>query len=58
MRAVEDSTLIKMTAIVSLCIIEAVNLIIWKIDGALLVTIASLIAGIAGYEIGKTKKGD
>jgi hypothetical protein len=51
----EESTLVKITAIVMLGLIEVVNLLTFKYDGAILVTIASIIAGIAGYQIGFTK---
>jgi hypothetical protein len=51
----EESTLIKITAILMLGLIEVVNLLTFKYDGAILVTIASIIAGIAGYQIGLTK---
>jgi len=51
----EESTLIKFTAIVMLGLIEIVNLFTFQYDGAILVSIASIIAGIAGYQIGYTK---
>jgi hypothetical protein len=50
------STIVKITAIISLCIIEVVNLLTAKYDGALLTMIASLIGGIAGYEFGRRRK--
>jgi len=51
----DDTTLIKITAIVMLGLIEIANLFTFKYDGAILVSIASIIAGIAGYQIGYTK---
>ena len=51
----KDSTLIKITAIVGLVILEIVNLLTAKIDGNLLMTISAIISGIGGYEFGKKK---
>lgn len=47
-----------MVAILSITAIEIVNLLTANIDGAILVFIASLIAGIAGYEVGHRRRGD
>jgi hypothetical protein len=46
----EGETVISVTAIVCLTVLEAINLLTSRIDGAILVTISSIIAGIAGYE--------
>jgi hypothetical protein len=48
----KDTTLIKIVAIVSLTILEIVNMFTMKIDGNILLTIGAIIGGIAGYEIG------
>ncbi len=48
-----SSDIVKIIAIVSLAAIEIVNLLTLRVDGALLALIASMIGGIAGYEIGK-----
>jgi hypothetical protein len=50
----EDTTIIKITAIISLVILETVNMFTMKIDGNLLLTIGALIGGLAGYEYAKT----
>jgi hypothetical protein len=49
-----DETIVKITAIIALTIIEIVNLLTYKIDGNVLLTIGAIIGGIAGYEIRKT----
>jgi hypothetical protein len=51
-----DATVVKITAIVSLTILEIANLLTLKIDGGVLLAIGSIIGGIAGYEIGKNSK--
>jgi len=45
-----SSDLVKITAIISLMVIEIVNLLTTQIDGAILTTIAGIIGGLAGYE--------
>jgi hypothetical protein len=52
---VRDETIVKITAIVALVILEVVNLFTMKVDGSVLLTIGSIIGGLAGYEIGKSK---
>jgi hypothetical protein len=52
----KDSTMIKITAILSLTILETVNLIFMRIDGNVLMTISAIIGGIAGYEIGRQQR--
>ena len=47
------SKLVKVVAIVALALLESVNLITTKVDGAILVIVASIIAGLAGYEVGR-----
>jgi uncharacterized membrane protein len=51
----DDTTMVKLVAIVSLTVLEVVNLITAKIDGNVLLTIGAIIGGVAGYEI-STKK--
>ena len=51
----EDSTIIKITAIAGLVVLEIANMLTMKLDGNILLTIGILIGGLAGYEIGKKK---
>jgi len=51
----DDATIVKMMAIMSLTLLEIANLLTAKIDGNVLLTIGAIIGGIAGYEI-RTKK--
>jgi hypothetical protein len=44
-------TVISVTAIICLTALEVVNLLIARVDSALLMLIASIIGGIGGYEI-------
>ena len=53
---VKDSTIIKITAIISLTILEIVNAFTMKIDGNVLLTIGAIIGGIAGYHIALRKE--
>jgi len=48
----EDSMIVKTTAIVAVCVLEAIALLS-GVDGALLALSFSFIGGIAGYEAGK-----
>ena len=50
-----DSTIVKIVAIVGLVVIEIVNLLTMGYDGGLLFAIGSIIGGIAGYEVGKSR---
>lgn len=50
---VSSSDLVKIVAIVSLTVLESINLVTAKIDGAILILVSSIIGGLAGYEIGK-----
>jgi uncharacterized membrane protein YfcA len=51
----DDTTIVKLVAIVSLTALEIANLLTAKIDGNVLLTIGALIGGIAGYNIGSRK---
>ena len=51
----KDQTIIKIVAIVSLVVLEVVNLLTAQYDGAVIGSISAIIGGIAGYEIGKKK---
>jgi hypothetical protein len=51
----DDTTVVKLVAIVSLTVLEIANLLTAKIDGNVLLTIGAIIGGVAGYEI-STKK--
>jgi len=48
--------IVKVTAIVSLTILEIANLLTLKIDGSILLSIGAIIGGIAGYEIATRKR--
>jgi hypothetical protein len=50
-----DETIVKITAIVALVVLEIANLFTMKVDGNILLSIGAIIGGIAGYEIGKFK---
>lgn len=47
----EDSTIIKITAVLGLVAIEIANLLTLKVDSAVLGAICAVIGGIAGYEV-------
>ena len=51
----KDSTIVKLTAIVGLVVLEIANMLTMKLDGNILLTIGILIGGLAGYEIGRRK---
>lgn len=50
---VEDSTLMKLTAILSVTAIEIVNICTANVDGAVMGIVIAAVCGLAGYEIGK-----
>lgn len=52
----KESTIVKVVAIISLTTLEIVNLLTAKIDGNVLLTIGALIGGLAGYQIGVSRK--
>ena len=51
----KDETIIKIVAIVSLVVLEVVNLLTTQYDGAVIGSISAVIGGIAGYEVGKLR---
>jgi hypothetical protein len=51
----DDTTIVKVVAIVSLTALEIANLLTAKIDGNVLLTMGAIIGGIAGYNIGSRK---
>jgi len=51
----DDKGLIKLVAIVCLTLLELGNLATYGIDGALFGLVVSVIAGLAGYELGKVR---
>ncbi len=51
-----DKTIVKVTAIISLTVLEIVNLLTTKLDGNILLSLGIIIGGIAGYEYGRRKK--
>ena len=55
----KDETIVKIVAILSLATILIVNYFTMKIDSTFSASIAAIIGGIAGYQIGvhKGKKG-
>ncbi|MEM2158216.1 MAG: hypothetical protein QXO72_04290 [Sulfolobales archaeon] len=53
-----DSTVIKIVAIVCLTVLEIVNLLTSKVDGNILLSIGIIIGGIAGYEFRKVREGE
>lgn len=52
MRAVEDATILKLSAIWGVVIIMIVDAVTWKIDHALWSLGVSVISGLAGYQLG------
>jgi len=52
---VSEKALLKATAIVCITLLEAINLVVTGIDSSLFGLVVAVIAGLAGYEIGKRK---
>jgi len=50
-----DETIIKLTAIICITILQIVNLLTAKINGNIMITIGAIIGGLAGYEYGKRR---
>jgi len=53
----EDKTIMSIAAIVCLAALECCALLIAHVDGAILMTVGALIAGIAGYEMKNVSAG-
>ena len=51
----KDKTLIKITAMILIAIVEIVAIIFLDIDGVLLSFVIGVISGIAGYHVGNGK---
>lgn len=51
-----DSTIVKLVAILGLVAMEIANLFTLQMDGAILVFVSALVGGIAGYEYGKGRR--
>jgi uncharacterized membrane protein len=51
----DDTTMVKIVAILSLTALEIANLLTAKIDGNVLLTIGAIIGTIAGYKVGTRK---
>jgi len=47
----KESTILAVTGMVCLTVLEAINMCVFGTDGTILTGIASLIAGLAGYHI-------
>lgn len=52
----DDSTVVKIVAIVSLVVLWTVNAFTLKIDSVLASLVVGAISGLAGYEIGRHMK--
>lgn len=52
----KESTIVKLTAIACLTMLEIANIICMHVDGNVLLTIGAIIGGIAGYEFGRRGK--
>ena len=50
-----DNTAIKITAIGGICAMEVAAMALMHLDGAMLAACVGAVAGLAGYEVGKTK---
>jgi len=55
-RAVKDSTILKLSAIWAVAILLIVDALTWKIDHALWSLGIAVISGLAGYQIGSHKE--
>ena len=53
----DDSTIIKIIAILSIVVLEIANMLTLKLDGNVLLTMGAIIGGLAGYEYGKKTSG-
>jgi len=50
-----DSTLVKITAIICITVLEIVNFLTMQKDSVITASVFTLIAGLAGYEFGRRK---
>ena len=50
-----ESSIVKIVAIMCLTVLESVNIALMHADGNVLLTIGAIIGGLAGYEFGKTR---
>ena len=48
---VSDITACKIAAILSITVLEAVNLAVFHQDGVILVGVIAIVAGLAGYKV-------
>jgi 4-amino-4-deoxy-L-arabinose transferase-like glycosyltransferase len=53
----DDQAILKAVAIICLTALMITNFLTMKIDSTLTASIAAIIAGLAGYSFGRTKKG-
>jgi len=53
----DDSAKLKIVAIIAIACLEGIALAL-GVDGAALATVLVVIAGLAGYEVGKKKEGE
>jgi len=51
----KDETIVKLTAIICITILQIVNLLTAKIDSNIMLSIGAIIGGIAGYEFAKRR---
>jgi len=51
-----EKTIIKLWAITLIALLEVINMLTLKLDGAIFSLVLSLISGIAGYELGKRQE--
>ena len=51
-----EKTIIKLWAITLIALLEVINMLTLKMDGAIFSLVLSLISGIAGYELGKRQE--
>ena len=54
----EDQTLIKLSAIWALVVLMVVDALTWKVDHALWSAAIAAISGLAGYQVGVSKRTD
>ncbi len=52
----KSSDLVKITAILAITILDGLALTVGHIDGAVLSMVVAVVAGLAGYEVGKSAR--